>query len=85
MMSLPTSGNIIFLSKLLALLTQFLILGAVDAVFTAGFILMESDFHRIWLSISIKDVSNTQQTIWEFSKTSIFMFTTALSKRRGGL
>lgn len=71
MMSLPTKGNTIFLSKLLALLTQFFILGAVAIGFTISFVLMKSELQQIWLSI--KGISNSQQIIWEISKIGIII------------
>ena len=72
MMSLPTTGNVIFLSKFLALLTQFFVLGVVASIFTATFILMEPGIQQVWMTI--KDISNVHQIVWEFAKVGIMMF-----------
>lgn len=69
MMSLPTTGNTIFLSKFLAILTQFFILGAVAVLFTAIFMLMQLEIQQIWTVI--REVSNIQQIVWEFGKIGI--------------
>ena len=72
MMSLPTTGNIIFLSKFLALLTQFFILGAVALTFSISFILMQSGIQQAW--IAMRGIGDMQQAIWEISKVGIIMF-----------
>lgn len=69
MMSLPTTGNTIFLSKFLALLTQFFILGAVAVLFVAVFMLMQLEIRQVWMVI--RDVGNIRQIIWEFGKIGI--------------
>lgn len=69
MMSLPTTGNTIFLSKLLALLTQFFILGAVAVAFTVVFILMQLEIQQIWMVV--RGVGNIWQVIWELGKIGI--------------
>ena len=72
MMSLPTTGNVIFLAKLLALLTQFFLLGAIALIFTGTFVFMHPQFQHIW--VVIKDISTTPEIIWEMSKIGILLF-----------
>ena len=72
MMSLPTTGNTIFISKLLALLTQFFILGIVAATFIAVFISMQPGPHQIW--VTMKGVDNIQHIVWELGKIGIIVF-----------
>lgn len=76
MMSLPTTGNTIFLSKLLALLTQFLILGVVALIPTITFVLMKSEFQEIWTitQIAMQNANSVQQIIWEVVKIGIGLF-----------
>ncbi|HZK56905.1 MAG TPA: hypothetical protein VFD17_01240 [Clostridia bacterium] len=69
MMSLPTTGNTIFLSKFLALLTQFFILGITAVVFIAIFTLTNPGMQQVWEAI--RDVSNMGQIVWEFSKIGV--------------
>lgn len=72
MMSLPTTGNIIFLSKLLALLTQFFMLGIVAIASTTVFVLMKTEIQQIWMVI--RDIGNMHQIVWEIVKASVTMF-----------
>ncbi|MFW5649286.1 MAG: hypothetical protein ACOCG5_09370 [Candidatus Alkaliphilus sp. MAG34] len=69
MMSLPTTGNTIFLSKFLAMLTQFFILEITAVVFIAIFMLMNPGMQQVWEAI--RDVSNMGQIVWEFSKIGV--------------
>lgn len=72
MMSLPTTGNTIFLSKFLALLTQFFILGAAALVFVSVFTLMQPQIQQDWMLI--KSIDNIHLIIWEIGKIGIIMF-----------
>ncbi|HZX21606.1 MAG TPA: hypothetical protein VFF25_04385 [Clostridia bacterium] len=72
MMSLPTTGNTIFLSKFLALLTQFFILGVTAVIFVSIFMLMQTQIQQVWMVI--KDIDNIHLIIWEIGKVGIIMF-----------
>lgn len=69
MMSLPTTGNTIFLSKFLALLTQFFVLGAVAVLFVVAFMLMQLEIRQVWMVI--RGAGNIWQMVWEFAKIAI--------------
>lgn len=71
-MSLPTSGNNIFLAKFMALLSQFFVLGIIALAFTLSFIFMKTELQDILRNL--KEFIDYSQVGLEAIKIGVIMF-----------